>query len=165
MSDEGICLVSSDGRLKVCFRYQDDRYVHEISVDGIRAAASLDGDSDQDWPPSPPLQQLSLENLDGRDVILGVGAAGKSHFSLAVEPTPEAEGVSGLHFEWACRTTQSDPDLMASYTDVSSGLQIVAQSSAAATEKESGIIFRPNAGQACPTFQWAYRVTVQSQSA
>ena len=62
-----------------------DRYNHAIGlvIDGqkIKMIESCEGDSDQAWPPSPPLQQVYKQDIDGDPAILGVGMAGKSHFS------------------------------------------------------------------------------------
>jgi hypothetical protein len=53
----------------------------------------------EDWPSNPPLQQLDQCQLAGqRRGLVGLGMAGGSHWSLAVEATQET-----LEFEVACR--------------------------------------------------------------
>ena len=101
------------GSLIVDFRSQADRVGHALlATDGQREvllAETLEGNGEQDWPPSPPLQQLSLETTaDGRPCALLVGMAGISHWSASVE---FMAGV--IRFELACRAKQL-PELLAS---------------------------------------------------
>ena len=84
------------------FRWSVDRFGHRIEVAGQTVAESIDGHGGQDWPPSPPLQQLSLEEIDGRPTLLGVGSAGRCHWSVSVASLPTSIGC-GFVFEWACR--------------------------------------------------------------
>lgn len=107
MRSEIIEAVGSDGvGLKLVFKWDVDRYCHAISVIGrdgriMLLAESMNGSVDDDWPPSPPLQTLSIENLpDGRSVALLVGMAGRSHWSASIEPV---NGQSKLIFDIACR--------------------------------------------------------------
>ncbi len=64
-----------------------DRYQHQIGwvIDGIEHAAleSREGTPDDQWPPSPPLQQLSMQMIEGNPALLGVGMAGSSHWSAS----------------------------------------------------------------------------------
>ena len=63
-------------------------------------ACSVEGTDTQDWPASPPLQQLdACPRSDQRQGLVGLGAAGTSCWSLAVES--DAQG--GLSFDVACR--------------------------------------------------------------
>lgn len=93
-------------RLLVQFIERGDRLGHLISLattDGekVRLLESVEGAADEDWPPSPPLQNVSFETLsDSRRVALLVGMAGGSHWSASVEPVPERRG---LLFDVACR--------------------------------------------------------------
>ena len=84
------------------FRWLGDRYGHVLEIDERSVAESIDGDSQDSWPPSAPVQQLTLETLHGKPVLLGVGAAGRSHWSVSVEAI-ERDGVPGFSFDWACR--------------------------------------------------------------
>ena len=54
-----------------------------------------------DWPASPPLQSCqSMEDPQGRPVVLATGLAGRSHWSLSVSVSE----AGGLLFDVACRT-------------------------------------------------------------
>ncbi len=105
-SAEIVSIPDARGRyLKVRFFQLGDRYAHGVwLVDGGNETAlldSLEGDDYTDWPPSPPLQQLTVEDRpDGSRVLLLVGMAGTSHWSLSVEPHPSEPA---LLFDAACR--------------------------------------------------------------
>jgi hypothetical protein len=102
-------VIGRDGRgLRVVFQRQTDRCAHRIEIiDGARSfclLTSVEGTSDQPWPPSPPLQQLSIEELSpGNRVALLLGMAGKSHWSASVECDPAS---LSLLFDVACRVQQ-----------------------------------------------------------
>jgi hypothetical protein len=67
----------------------------------ISLLESVEGTRADDWPPSPPLQSLRIEELDGeRRVALLVGMAGRSHWSASVEPVV---GEAAVVFDVACR--------------------------------------------------------------
>jgi hypothetical protein len=105
-SAEIVSIPDARGRyLKARFFQLGDRYAHGVwLVDGGNETAlldSLEGDDYTDWPPSPPLQQLTVEDrTDGSHVLLLVGMAGTSHWSLSVEPHPSEPA---LLFDAACR--------------------------------------------------------------
>jgi len=96
--------------LRATFVWCRDRWAHTIAIVtrermgpervGPLLASEEGGDRDE-WPPSPPLQQLHVENRagDGRVALL-VGMAGQSHWSLSVEAVAEARQ---LVFDAACR--------------------------------------------------------------
>ena len=96
-----VSLVTTDGGLRVDFFWEHDRFVHRVSGNDA-VIRTHRGELDDDWPDAPPLQQLSLETIDGGEVILGVGSAGRSHWSVSVR-TVETDHGQGLKFEWACR--------------------------------------------------------------
>jgi len=102
--------IGSDGSmLQVDFYLNTDRFEHAIKrlgADGLCQASwtsVLQSDS-PDWPASPPIQELSLESIAGRDVLLGVGRAGKSHWSISIE-TANLDSEPTLIFDIACRCT------------------------------------------------------------
>jgi len=102
--------IGSDGSLlQVDFYLNADRFEHAIkrlSADGTCRASwtsVLQSDS-PDWPASPPIQELSRESIAGRDVLLGVGRAGKSHWSISIE-TASLDSEPSLIFDIACRCT------------------------------------------------------------
>jgi hypothetical protein len=114
------CPINDGHKLRVEFFKSGDRYAHRLSAvvadDGGREtvvplAESVEGDNDDPWPPSPPLQSLSIEELaDGRTAALLVGMAGRSHWSASVEVAP---GLGSPKFQLACRFT-TVPDRLGS---------------------------------------------------
>ena len=111
-------VIDRDGRgLRVVFQRQADRWTHRIEIiDGAQSCClltSVEGTSDQPWPPSPPLQQLSIEELaPGSRVALLLGMAGKSHWSASVECDPVS---LSLLFDVACRVQQPPQRLGSCY--------------------------------------------------
>lgn len=98
----------NDGsKLQVDFMRVGDRFeqtVTRLDPEGTSVAIWRDiHDSASDvWPASPPIQELSLESIGGKDVLLGVGRAGKSHWSVSIETT-EVDSAPAIHFDFACR--------------------------------------------------------------
>src|SRR5688572_22582104 len=120
---ETIDAASPDGRvLRVEFIWRGDRYVHCISLvepsgEVSSLLESIEGDPDDVWPSSPPLQSLSLETRpDGRQVALLVGMAGGSHWSASIEALPNA---GELAFDIACRHTKQPAQLGSQYQRLS----------------------------------------------
>jgi hypothetical protein len=91
------------GKWTVRFIWDQDRFRHEVYADGQLIAASIEGTSNDPWPASPPLQSLSLENIGSQMAILGVGAAGRGHWSISVV----ADEQDSLKLELACRISAS----------------------------------------------------------
>jgi hypothetical protein len=119
MRSEALEATGSDGvRLRVEFAWRGDRFGHVLSVvdrEGTRTPLleSIEGTATDDWPPSPPLQSLRIENLsDGRQVALLVGMAGQSHWSASVEPVANE---AALVFDIACRCRDTAPQLGTHY--------------------------------------------------
>ena len=103
--------------LAVTFDRRGDRYGHTICLRaGDRAVDvlhSVEGNADEPWPPSPPLQALQCEaRLGGISVALLVGMAGKSHWSLSCQAEPEGSGIA---FDVACRVSGKPPHLGSVY--------------------------------------------------
>jgi hypothetical protein len=101
--------------LRVVFRRLGDRFAHRVElVVGSHSAPileSLEGEPDDPWPPSPPLQELHFEDRPaGQRVALLVGRAGASHWSLSVEWDPLSARFS---FDVACRV-RSAPERLGS---------------------------------------------------
>jgi hypothetical protein len=95
--------------LRVAFYWQGDRYAHVVatveqagSEREVVAAllSSKEGNDANPWPPSPPLQSLSIEQRPTGAVALLVGMAGSSHWSMSVEARVES---GQLEFDVACR--------------------------------------------------------------
>jgi hypothetical protein len=107
---------AGDG-LRLTYFWRVDRYAHRIErIEAgltIPLLESIEGTELDRWPPSPPLQQLSVETLpDGRAVALLVGMAGSSHWSLTAEPI--ANEIS-LLFDVACRAKENGAVLGSAY--------------------------------------------------
>jgi len=109
MRSEWLEAAECDGwRLRVEFNWHVDRYRHVISL--IDAAGrstplleSIEGSPTDDWPASPPLQNLHCENqTDGSRVALLVGMAGRGHWSASIGSRPNE---SALVFDLACRSS------------------------------------------------------------
>lgn len=96
---------SSDLRLEARFLWRKDRFAHQLVLVTPDAEwlllQSVEGTDQEDFPPSPPLQDMSVERRVGSQVALGVGMAGSSMWSLSVEALT---GTGDLFFEWACQT-------------------------------------------------------------
>lgn len=121
--DEQIDVETRPGeRLRIVFARRDDRYGHAIGRfaggEFLPLISTVEGDASQAWPASPPLQQLHIESRGAAgDVALLVGMAGRSHWSLSVEPDVEAAAVV---FDAACRTAVG-PGLLGSRYKVLAG--------------------------------------------
>lgn len=99
------------------FAREADRYRHEVVIctgeSWQTVLASVEGAADDEWPPSPPLQELHIEPRTlGNEVALLVGRAGRSHWSLSVE-SDVARGA--LIFDVACRSSSAANRLQSSY--------------------------------------------------
>lgn len=108
-----ISIELSDRSLRLEFAWQKDRFAHRLICDEGTERVCIQGTAEQDWPPSPPLQQLSLEEINGVPTILGVGAAGVSHWSLSVQETQGTGSKPAFKFEFACRS-KSKPEWLGS---------------------------------------------------
>ncbi|WP_372895980.1 hypothetical protein [Stieleria sp.] len=143
----------------VHFVWTHDRFDHTIDFDG-RQIACRNGTGEQAWPESPPIQQLSIESIDGRDVALGVGCAGTSHWSLSVEPTPD-----GFRFDWACRAKETPEQLGTTYHD-SAAIQIEPAAASnvtadTATDTASTRIRPDGVFSGGGTYRWCYAVRLR----
>lgn len=105
-------------RLRVIFLRQRDRYEHLVQSIAVDKSAtpllrSVEGTPDEDWPASPALKELHIEQRpDGKQLALLVGMSGRSHWSLSVELDPLAEQ---LVFDVACRLRDEPRQLTSTY--------------------------------------------------
>lgn len=130
MTTPSLITISLAGcRLRVDFLWKVDRYVQTVVlVDEanpdrreLPIMTSVEGDSEQVWPASPPLQDLNFHTLPtGRLAALAVGMAGNSHWSLAWE---SAVDPVGLVCDVACRIKQS-PGYLASTWKLAAGVSM-----------------------------------------
>jgi hypothetical protein len=116
------------GATVVEFTRAGDRWRHEVRTGDGRVWQSVEGATattgDPRWPASPVLTEVSLLEVAGRPAILGLGLAGRSHFSMCV--TIQAEIADTLLFETACRMNAEAGWLGSTYRDAVgrvSGLQ------------------------------------------
>jgi len=98
------------GPTAAVFSWIGDRWAHRITIGETDIWTSLDGPfpsaNDPRWPASPVLVELSrvrvpLGDAAGGEAIVGVGLAGRSHFSASIASDPHNAGV--IRFEIACR--------------------------------------------------------------
>lgn len=176
-----------NGSVFVEFVWTGDRFAHAIGLitsnEPLLVFQSLEGDSSQDWPPSPPLQQLSVEpGPDGKPRAFLVGMAGSSHWSLVVEPID-----GGYLFDAAVRC-RSAPEFRGScYTRLAPSVELDVRHLRASFEEpddspftlphprygrmsphaaanpglEPWLVLGPNTsvGRLPATFQWRYEAT------
>ncbi|MFM8413481.1 MAG: hypothetical protein ACKOCX_02030 [Planctomycetota bacterium] len=104
------------GSSVVEFIWDGDRWRHELITAAGRwrsVEGPLDGTGDSRWPESPVLVEVSLTTLAGGSAVLGVGLAGRSHFSLSAAACP---GVADtILFEAACRIHEAPAWLGSTY--------------------------------------------------
>jgi len=139
----------SAGTARVAFVWRADRWSHDVTLPAESAAApttwhSLDGpwpaDGDPRWPASPALVEVSRIDTTGGasptasdrggPAILGVGMAGRSHYSASVVRDPLV--ADAVRFEIACRlhdgpgwigsTYREGPRIVRIEADVTGGL-------------------------------------------
>jgi hypothetical protein len=89
------------GRAELSFIWIGDRWQHRVSVGGLIVAESVEAGAEPRWPASPPLVDLSTATIAGRPTIVGIGLAGRAHFSAGILPHPVRPDT--LLFEIACR--------------------------------------------------------------
>jgi hypothetical protein len=172
----------SAGDLHIALFREADRYRHEVVLRAgenyLPLLASIEGAADDDWPPSPPLQELHIEQRGAeKQVALLVGRAGRSHWSLSVEADVARQT---LLFDIACRTPATADRLRSSYGRGAGGLPLslstvdrVALSSSIVLQILVGIVRSDVADerivQVAPrqdrapygqieTFRWRYRI-------
>jgi len=115
------------GRTTVRFTWRDDRWTHEILFPDGAAWRSLEGTcdpvGDPRWPASPVLVELSLLEQPSGAAILGVGLAGRSHFSASIGPDPAQAAC--VRFEFACRVTEPPGWLGSTYATPAGIVRVV----------------------------------------
>ena len=102
-------LTASGENLRVCCVWVGDRFAHRLEGFWNQAwqpwLESVEGDTENPWPPSAPIQELHRQDWMESDCLLGVGKAGHGHWSLSLEPLNDAVG---FRFDMACRAKLSD---------------------------------------------------------
>ncbi len=108
---------SHNQRLRIDFTWNGDRYQQTLwLMSGTRECClltSVEGTGQQAWPPSPPLQNLHQQKMPtGNSAALGVGMAGRSHWSLSVEASADQPTLT---CDVACRVKEGPGDLAATW--------------------------------------------------
>lgn len=109
-----LAITKNDVAVSVSFEKIPDRFSHQIELKNPEkktALVSEEGSSEQIWPPSPALQELHFESRTESDVLLAVGMAGDSHYSLSVE----SNRINELRFQFACRFKKQPEFIGSSY--------------------------------------------------
>lgn len=161
--------------LSTSFRFEAGCYRHWIILsrgDDVTLDCWTDQmrSADDDWPASPPIQQLSLEMIHGAAVLLGVGQAGKSHWSVSVE-TIQGSSRPALQFDLACRCRVRPPWLGSSYArqrdaaGLTEGLTLIPGEATSQFDDDAAAVARcqidPSGSRKYPsTFRWSYRIEV-----
>ena len=181
--------IGADGwGLRVAFHWLGDRYGHTISLIEPRGAVvplleSIEGPVTDDWPSSPPLQSLHVQELPaGRRAALLVGMAGRNHWSASVEAAP---GQPALVFDVACRRsapsrlpgskyrllagpltrTQDDDQRVVLALSEGRRIQVIASNESLGTawsDQELWIGVVPHSGAVRTTERWRYEIAVLS---
>ena len=96
------------GSLEVrCYQLSDRTGHSLIMLPGEQIALeimrSVEGDSDEEFPPSGVMQEMVSENasVGKQPVLMGLGSAGKSHWSCCIEADSTIESIA---FDFACKT-------------------------------------------------------------
>jgi hypothetical protein len=121
----------------------------------IELEKSIEGDEDEAWPTSPPLQQLSLERINDAPVILDVGAAGTGHWSISLGLEPDDPSAS--KFDLACRCPQP-PTFLGSRYQLSKQLSMQALGEQVQVHNEAATITATIPVRESDTYQWSYRI-------
>jgi hypothetical protein len=115
------------GRLVVEFTWSGDRWTHRAGPAGGPIWMSVEGPAppaaDPRWPASPVLVEVSLVEAAGGPAVVGVGLAGRSHFSLCITAHPA--GGERLLCEAACRIHDPAGWLGSTYRGPDGGLEQV----------------------------------------
>lgn len=112
------------GAVAVAFERSGDRWRHVVTLAGGLLLESIEGPADPAadprWPASPVLTEVSVVDAAGRPAILGLGLAGRSHFSVSIAAHPDRPDT--LLFEVACRIQEPPGWLGSTYRATDGGL-------------------------------------------
>ena len=146
------------GRIEIQFDWHQDRWAHRIQIDGQPIWESLEGplatlapEISDHWPASPVFSEiLSTETTRG-PALLGIGLAGKSHFSASVTAPPDTPDT--LLVEVACRLHEPPGWLGSAYRRLAAAL--------ASSDEKSLISICPTSvktGKLPFTSSWSYQI-------
>jgi len=143
------------GPTAAVFTWNGDRWTHRVTAGEANIWTSLDGPCppahDPRWPASPVLVELSRVTLPRGDVageqsmaIVGVGLAGRSHFSASI--APDSRMADAIRFEIACRVHEPPGWLGSTYRAGDRLVQLTAHDNSTALPR---------------TIVWAYSIGPQ----
>jgi hypothetical protein len=142
------------GGCTATFVWEDDRWMHRLGGEAGEQSnwhsgwQSVEGpwqrDGDPRWPASPVLVELSRVNAAGGPAIVGVGLAGRTHFSASI--APDAHSPDAIRFEIAGRLHEAPGWLGSTYRSGGHVLRIVATDDGTAMPR---------------TVSWAYSIGPQ----
>lgn len=168
-------LVLSGPALELRLERQGDRWRHVVvclprpggsegAMEPPWLLQSIEGTADEPWPASPPWQEARIEQLaDDRQVLLAIGMAGRSHWSLAAQFDETGEH---LHFDVACRVHERPEWLGSRYrlsgAQAGGALALAAGPDSRLTRKEQELTIEPTEpSKTWPaTVRWRYHVAV-----
>ena len=104
--------------LRVVFFRSGDRSAHRVetcdaaSNEWHATLESLEGEPGDEWPPSPPFQQLHVERRPTGLIVFLIGMAGRTHWSAAVEVAADRRSIQ---FDVAARVQLTPIQLGSEY--------------------------------------------------
>lgn len=105
------------------FEWAGDRWRHRVLKGDVVLLESMEGPlhpgGDPRWPASPVLTEVSEVDAGGRKALVGVGLAGRSHFSASI--TADRGQPETLVFELACRIQEAPSWLGSTYRMAGAG--------------------------------------------
>ncbi|MGE0608654.1 MAG: hypothetical protein AB7O62_16285 [Pirellulales bacterium] len=122
--------------------------------------SSVEGDADDDWPTSPPFQNIHVERRpDGEQIAFLIGMAGSSHWSASVQ----LQSNGRLIFDVACLVRASPRYLGSTYGYSGSTMprligETVGTEVEIAAETPQFTIRPPTVGKFPATIRWRYEL-------
>lgn len=119
MAADDTTTLEADG-VRVVFFRREDRHAHRIETmdetrfEWVPVCESQEGSPADVWPPSPPFQQLHVEERATGRVVLLIGMAGRTHWSAAVEVAADRKSI---RFDVAARVQVAPQRLGSDYQD------------------------------------------------
>lgn len=147
----------TSGTLELEFYWTGDRFAHRVRVAGSVAAQSVEGDCEISDPPSPPMQELHFQTVNGFETLFGVGGSGRGRYSVVVTAVD-----AGFRFEWAVNGHVNVAALGNAYrVDRPLWLDFVDVAGASATlaQRQLNIRVEPSGGA---TRSWSYLIIPRS---
>lgn len=137
------------------FDWQGDRWAHAVRFDGAAAeqtgggwhSVEGAGGGDDRWPASPVFVELNTHSVAGSVAVIGLGLAGRSHFSASVAADSSSPGA--IRFDIAARIHEIPLHLGSTYESA---------------EPSRSILVRvepiPSPADVLPrTVEWSYRIS------